>query len=141
MKQETGFGTAGWMAGLALVVLPLVMIVLGLPRWFDRAEVATALAHDIARTVIRSPDIESGITAASILVNEFLAETDLVSGPKCRRSCVSFRVTGDVARGESVTATVTVEMPGFVVPPFGTVGATSWSAVHTERVDDFRSLP
>jgi hypothetical protein len=32
-------------------------------------------------------------------------------------------------------------MPALVVPGLTTVEPWSWSASHTERVDDFRSLP
>jgi len=141
VTRERGFGTAAWMIGMAMVILPMALIALSLPRWFDRAELGRTLAQDIARTVARSVDLEAGSAAAAVLVAEILRTTDVSSGPGCAVSCVSYRVEGDLGRGRSITATVTVELPGIVVPLAGTVGNVSWSASHSERVDDFRSFP
>lgn len=126
---------------MAIVVLPLTLIVLSLPRWFERAELGRTLAQDIARTVARSVELESGAAAAEVLVAEAVRTAGVSSGPGCSTPCVRYRIEGDLERGRLITATVTVDMPGVFVPFVGTAEGISWSAVHSERVDDYRSLP
>jgi hypothetical protein len=43
-------------------------------------------------------------------------------------------------RGGTVTASVTVGMPAVDIPGIAEVGAWSWSAHHTEPVDQYRSF-
>ena len=43
------------------------------------------------------------------------------------------------ARGGLVTATVTVRMPALAVPLLASVGAWSWTARESVRIDDYRS--
>jgi hypothetical protein len=129
------------MIGMAIVVLPLAVVALSLPRWFDRAELGRAVAQDVARTVARSVDLESGLAASEALVAAAAKDAGLSSGPTCGGRCITFRVEGDLERGRQITATVTVDMPGIFIPFAGTIGGATWSAVHAERVDDYRSLP
>lgn len=141
MIREAGFGTAAWMIGMAMVVVPLAVIALSLPRWYDRAEVGRALAQEIARTVVRAVDLEAGLAVAELATAEAAEAAGLSTDPACSESCISYQVEGALERGQQITATVHVDLPGIFVPFVGTVQGGAWGAVHTERVDDFRSFP
>ena len=53
---------------------------------------------------------------------------------------IKVAVTGNLERGGSIIARVTVTMPALAVPGLGTFAPWEWTAVHTERVDEYRSL-
>ena len=91
--------------------------------------------------VVRAPSLEAGLTAARDLAAETAAQAGLATPPDCAGGCMAHRIIGSLERGEEVRAEVTVDLPGVVVPFVGVVGGGSWTAVHVERVDDFRSLP
>jgi hypothetical protein len=129
------------MIGMAMVVLPLALVMLSLPSWFARADLGRGLAQDIARTAVRSADLESGLAAADALVAEVAGRAGLSAEAGCSEMCVSYRVEGALVRGAEIEATVTIDLPGIFVPFVGTVDLGSWTVAHVERVDDFRSLP
>lgn len=141
MNGERGFGTAAWMVGIALVVLPLALVTLSLPRWYERTDVARAVAQDVARTVARAGDLGVGLDAAATTAKAAAAAAGLSVEADCASACLHYRVEGRLDRGESITVSVTVDLPGMMVPLVGTITPGSWTAVHSERIDDFRSLP
>lgn len=53
---------------------------------------------------------------------------------------VSVTVDGGLLRGSTLTANVTVTMPALRIPGVTTVGSWSWTASHSERVEDYRSI-
>jgi hypothetical protein len=141
VSRERGFGTATWMIGVAVVVLPLVLALLSMPRWYERADLARGLAREVASVVVRSESLTSGLATADELVAAAAAGAGLSSAPGCREGCIAYSVTGDLNRGEYVTARVTVDLPDLVIPFAGSISVGSWAAVHAERVEDLRSLP
>lgn len=140
-SREDGFGTITWVIGMALVVVPLAVLVLVLSSWFSAVTTATGLAQDIARTMARSSDWNSGMQKVEMRAIQVAGTRRFGMGRRCGDRCLEWDVTGNVTRGATVTARVTVRMPAFVVPFLGVEPRLSWSSFHSERVDDFRSLP
>jgi hypothetical protein len=135
MKDERGAVAVELPAAIGLLLVPLALLVITVPSWPERQTVARSAASEAARTAVLAGSWQEGIDAGTEVValaaqNYNLAPADLT---------VSWE--GAFARGESITATVTVRMPALVVPGLTTVDPWTWSTSHTERVDDYRSLP
>ncbi len=135
MRSERGAVAIELPAAIGLLLLPLALLVITIPTWPERQTVARSAASEAARTAVLASSWEEGIDAGADVVglaaqNYGLDPADLT---------VSWQ--GAFGRGESITATVTVRMPALVVPGLTTVDPWTWSASHTERVDDYRSLP
>lgn len=141
MSRQRGFGSATWMIGVAVVVLPLAVALLSLPRWYERADLARGLAREIAGVVARSESLPSGLARADEVVAAVAASARLSPAPGCRDGCISYSISGDLVRGQYVTARVVVDLPDLMIPFAGSINLGSWAAVHAERVEDFRSLP
>ncbi|MDP9389448.1 MAG: hypothetical protein M3Q48_16415, partial [Actinomycetota bacterium] len=75
-----------------------------------------------------------GLDEAQAVVGDAARNAGLAPGD------LALDVAGDLERGATVVARVTVEMPALRIPLVGTVGRWSWTASHAERVDDYRSL-
>ena len=120
---------------LGLLLLPLSLLVITVPAWPERQTVARTAAIEASRIAALAESIEEGVEKGQAAVlraarNQGLDPSD-----------VSVSWEGSFRRGGSVTANVTVRMPALVVPGLTTVEAWAWTASHTERVDDYRSLP
>ena len=51
---DDGFVTTEWMVGLALLVLPMLMVVAVLPSWTARHAAAAAAAREAARVAVQA---------------------------------------------------------------------------------------
>lgn len=123
--------------GVALLVVPLALVVLSVPNWTWRQDVARLAARDAARVVSLRGVCDSELAAR--------IAGDLAVGAGVPRTAL--RVTLDctpsasLSRGGAVTARATVDMPATVVPLVGRVTAWSWTAVHRAPVDPYGSRP
>ena len=124
-------------AGIAVLVLPVVMLVASLPGWFDRQSTARQAAREAARaiTLVGWCDEARGERVAMHLAaGANLASRDIAVALDCR--------AGDpLPRDGSVTARVRVAMPGVHVPLIGSVAGWTWTAAHIEPVDPYGSRP
>lgn len=124
-------------AGVAVLVVPVALVVLSVPTWSWRQDVARLAARDVARAVTLR-----GVCDADLADR---IASDLAAGAGVPRTAL--RVTLDctasapLGRGGTVTARATVDMPTTVVPLVGRVTAWSWTAVHREPVDPYGSQP
>lgn len=128
-------GTLEMLLGVALLMLPLVMLVAAIPRWIETRSMAQLAAQEAARSLVLAADQASGEMLGIVRANEVAANHGFAPG----QLAVSF--SGVLAWGEEVTATVTVDTPVLVVPGLGSFVASDVRVSHTERVDDFRSFP
>jgi hypothetical protein len=119
---------------MVLVVLA-ALVVLVTATWFERAAAARAAADQAARSVVKADSWESGAAAAQASVEEVATNYGLEADE------LVLRLDGRLERGAEVTATVTVEVPVVGIPLVGGIGGMSRSVSHTERVDQWRSLP
>ena len=119
------------MLGLTLVVFPVMILVLTLPAWEQRAVDAEDAARAAARVLAAAPNWASGRAAAGEAIGE-LAYNDGLS-----LSDITVTYSGDLAPGGSVTASVTVVVPAGEVPGLGSVGHLHYTASSTEHVDTY----
>lgn len=114
---------------LGLVLLPFGVLLLSVSTWVERQTAARDAASEAARVVV----IEGagGAVTAETLVREIEAGYGLPAGS------MRLRLTPGVAPGEAVVASVTIEMPGAVLPLFGSFGDVTWTAEHVERYPDY----
>lgn len=120
---------------LGLLLLPLSLLVITVPAWPERQTVARAAAIEASRIAALAGSLQEGVEEGNAAVVR--AATNQGLDP----NDVSVSWEGSFRRGGSVTANVTVRMAALVVPGLTTVEAWAWTASHTERVDDYRSLP
>jgi hypothetical protein len=135
MREERGTVAVELSLALGLFLVPIALMVITLPTWPERQTVARAAAIEAARNASLAGSLDEGIENGNAAVAQAARNYGLEPD--------QFRVVwnGGLGRGENITARVTVRMPALVVPGLTSVEAWSWTASHTERVDDYRSLP
>jgi hypothetical protein len=132
-RTEAGFVATELVAGVALLVLPVVLLVLTFPRWSERQTTARAIAREVARRSVRDGVCDRSAAdelAATMARNLGLAPRNVRVDLACADG------TGLVPGGD-VEARVTVAMPAVEVPGVGALGAWSWTASHREPVDRY----
>jgi hypothetical protein len=131
---EAGFVSLELVLGLALLVAPLALIVLTLPTWLARQNLARLAAQQAAR---------SGVIAASADQGAAAARTVAADGglDPARDLTVAWEPGSSFARGGLVTVRVTVQTPAIAIPFLGPVGSFPLTASFSERVDLYRSGP
>ena len=134
--RERGYVAGELAIGIGLLVFPVALLVLMLPTWSERQTTARSVAREVARVVAvagvcdRQRAVETGHDMAR---NLGLRPADL----DIQLDCVA---NGRLQRGERVRASVTVAVPAVDVPGIGGVGAWSWTAHHSEPIDQYRSF-
>ena len=140
-RRRNGPGDGGFVAGIevpaaiALLLVPIGLGMLAVAQWPQRQTVARSAAHQAALLAATAPDP----TTATQQAEQAARDTAVNGGLKPED--IEVAVTGNLERGGSIIARVTVTMPALAVPGLGTFAPWEWTAVHTERVDDYRSLP
>lgn len=133
-----GFIASEFVLGVCVIILPVTLLVLALPTWSERQAMAQRAANESAREVVLADSWSAGVGAARLAVDQvagnYGVSLDDVRGP-------DFTAGEGLAPGQTVVSRVTVRMPMMVIPLVGRVGSWSWTAVHAERVDDYRSFP
>jgi hypothetical protein len=133
-----GFIASEFVLGVCVIILPVTLLVLALPTWSERQAMAQRAANESAREVVLADSWSAGMGAARAAVDQvagnYGVSLDDVRGP-------DLTAGGGLAGGQTVVSRVTVRMPMMVIPLVGRVGSWSWTAVHAERVDDYRSFP
>ena len=135
LRRQEGYVALELALGLGVLVLPLTVMVLTFPTWVERQSLARSASQEAARTVVLADSWDQGVSEATALVRQMAANDGLPSAE------VSVAFSGALARGSSVTASVSVTVPGASLPLIGFVGAWSVSASDTEQVDLYRSFP
>jgi hypothetical protein len=137
-RGERGYVAAEFTLGVCVIILPVTLIVLALPIWSERQAMAQRAANESAREMVLADSWPAGMAAADQVVTEVAGNYGIsrndVRGP-------DLSAGGGLAAGQTVVSQVTVRMPVMVIPLIGRVGSWSWTAVHAERVDDYRSFP
>lgn len=137
MKRDGGFASVEWILGVGVLVIPLAALVVGLPPMLQQKSMAESIAQEAARAIVMAPTWEGGVEDAE----ELVAAIAVGHGTSGDVSVDFTSDSGGLSRGGTVTVTVTVELPAVPVPVLGSLGTISYQAVHTERVDDYRSFP
>jgi hypothetical protein len=133
-----GFIASEFVLGVCVIVVPVTLLVLVLPTWSERQAMAQRAANESAREVAIASSWSGGAAAAKLAVDRV---ADNYGVPAAEVLGPDFSAGGGLAGGQTVVSRVTVRMPVLMVPLVGGVGRWSWTAVHAERVDDYRSFP
>jgi hypothetical protein len=130
-RAGSGFVAIEFVVGIALLMIPVVVLVSTLPGWAERRHAAAVAAGEAAKYGARSWPRSNDATARAI-AHQVLANR----GIPTRDARVS--VTSSAVRGGRVTVRVSVLVPGF---RFGDQRVASWwvTVERTERIDDYRS--
>lgn len=121
---------------LGIILLPLLAGIAQLPRWVDAMSTANLAAQEAARQVVLADSLDEGISAGRLIVATVVDNRGMDVG-----SVEDVAFAGDLMRGDTVTVTVTLQVPPVVLPGFGPVGGTiSLTRSASERVDDYRQI-
>jgi hypothetical protein len=135
-SDEGGYVAAELALGIGLLLFPVALLVLTLPTWSERQTTARSIAREVSRIVAvagvcdreRAADTGAGMARNLGLVSSDVdVQLDCVPGER-------------LSRGGNVRASVTVRVPAVTFPGIGSVGAWSWTAHHSEPVDQYRSF-
>jgi len=134
-QRDAGAAAIELPLAVGLLLLPIAMIVMLVPQWPERQTVARAAAKEAATLYANAGDEASGAELARASVAQAAANYGLSA------NALSVELGGDWCRACTVTAAVTVDIPAIAVPLAGTVGAFTYTADSSARIDDFRSVP
>ncbi|MGQ0825033.1 MAG: hypothetical protein ACT4OX_08420 [Actinomycetota bacterium] len=126
-----GFVTIEWVAAIATLLLPVVLLVATLPSWAERRHAATIAAREAANVVVRDLRADGGemlAVAQAVAHNYGVDPND-----------VDVVVRGRRDRRDYVTVSVTIRMPALAVPGLDAV-TWSYTATQHRRIDDYRSV-
>lgn len=137
---DAGAVAVEWTLGVALLVLPVVMLVAVLPGWVERQSMARLAAREAARVAALAGEPPAGEAAGRTLALEIAANHGVGPGEVAVDVHVPVDAAGEPLRDGTVTATVDVAVPLVVVPGFGTAGGWRLSATHREPLDQYRSM-
>jgi hypothetical protein len=118
--------------GTTLIVMPVMVLVLTLPTWEQRAVDAQDAARAAARALVMADTWDDGISAADDAVSQ------LVAGDGLPPADLSITYSGSLDPGATVSAAVTVVIPAGNFPGLGFVGTLHYTASSTEHVDSYR---
>ena len=132
-QHDRGFIAIEWVAAVAMLLLPAVVLVATLPTWAERRHAATVAAREAARDLQqRWP---AGDAAEAELVATYVAGDHGIAA-----SDLSVRVLEPgVNPGDQIRVEVRVRMPAVAVPGLSRVAGWTYSTVASVRVDDYRS--
>jgi hypothetical protein len=135
-SREDGYVAAELALGIGLLVFPVALLVLALPTWSERQTTARSIAREVSRVVAVVGVCDHGRAAETghdTARNLGLEPSDVDVKVDCAPGA-------RLPRGGSVRASVTVAVPAVTFPGIGSVGAWSWTAHHSEPVDQYRSF-
>jgi hypothetical protein len=135
--RERGFVVVEFLAGIALLVLPVALLVLSLPTWAERQSVARVVAREVGRTAARDGQCavaEARRIARVIATNHGIAAHDVDVALGCPPGAT-------LVAGGSVVVSVTIAEPGLRIPGIGGVAQWSFTARHAEPVDRYAGVP
>jgi hypothetical protein len=131
-RDDSGFVAIEWVAAVALLLLPIVVLVASMPGWAERRHAATVAAREAARELVDAWPNGSADSAV-VVATEVAADHGIAVGD------IDVRVSslGEV-RGEEVVVEVVVTMPAIGVSGMS-VGTWHYTARAARRIDDLRS--
>jgi hypothetical protein len=133
LRRDTrGFVATELVLAIGLLLLPVVLLVGSLPQWSERQHAAIVAAREAAQTAGQEWPADGQVDAERV-AREVMATYGVPQRD------VRVVVSPAPGRGELVTAIVTVRMPALAVPLLARVGAWTWTARESVRIDDYRS--
>jgi hypothetical protein len=132
-RVEDGFVAIEWVAAVALLLLPVVVLVATLPAWAERRHTASLAAREATRILVR--DWPAADPRAAEMVATRVAIDHGVDADD-----IDVRVVdATAARGGVVKVVVRMRMPALAVPGGPTVEGWVYTTSSIRRIDDYRS--
>lgn len=132
-RDERGSASMELTLGIALLLVPVVMLVALLPSWLERHAVAGLLSREAARAFVLASDDSEARAAARTVAGLIAQDHRLTAGEW------SLSLDGGLAPGAVVVARTRVRVPAVTLPALGQVGGFTVTAEHREVVDPYRS--
>ncbi|HEX5587055.1 MAG TPA: hypothetical protein VFZ17_07080 [Acidimicrobiia bacterium] len=134
---EVGFAAIELVAGLALLLLPVAIVVLTLPTWAERQTTGRAIAREVARRTAASGVCD--VAAARELAGSMARNLGVPPGDA--HAAIGCEPGAVLDPGSTLEADVTVRMPAVHLLGIGDLGAWTWTARHREPVDVYVGAP
>jgi hypothetical protein len=128
-----GFIAVEWVAAIALLLLPVVVLVGTLPTWAERRHVATVAAREASRALVR--DWPAASPTAARMAALFVAADHGIAPDDVDVQIVA----GGGNRGSEVEVRVRIVMPAIAIPAGPSVRGWAYTATSVRRIDDYRS--
>lgn len=139
LAGEDGFVAAEYAAGAGFLLLPVAVLVLSLPVWFEAQEAGRVAAQHAARAIVTAADHASGVAAAEAVAAETLANRGVSQvGGLGVEGTLRHPRAGEPQ--ELVTVSVTVRVPAVHLPLIGTWAAFDRTVSHSQPVDRYRTI-
>lgn len=130
---QAGFVAIEWVAAVTLLLFPVVVLVATIPSWAERRQAATVAAREAARELVRTWPVPDDAGA------QFVAATVARDHGVAADEIAVHVVAGSAARGGTVRVDVAMRMPAIALPGVRPIGAWTYTATATRRIDDYRS--
>jgi hypothetical protein len=130
-RAQGGFVTVEWVAAVAFLLLPVVVLVATLPAWTERRHAATVAAREAASAAVLRAEVDPGAARA--------VAVDVARNYGMEARDVAVSVRAGARRGAYVTVDVSVRMPAIAVPGLVEAGSWTYTATQHRRLDDYRS--
>lgn len=131
-RDARGFVATELVLAIGLLLFPVVLLVGSLPQWSERQHAAIVAARNAAQVAAQDWPAD-GQDDGERVAREVVATYGIEPGD------VRIVVSPAPERGGLLTAIVTVRMPALAVPLLARVGAWTWTARESVRIDDYRS--
>lgn len=133
---DGGFVTAEWMVGMALLVVPTLLVVAVLPGWASRHEAAAVAAREGARAAATAGDVPTARTAAAQAVVAVLEGRGIP--PQDATVTIDLPPGPVLPRDGQVRVRVVLRTVPVALPAGGTVEGPSVTGDHTRGLDPHR---
>jgi hypothetical protein len=131
-RRVGGFAAVELAVGVALLLVPALLLATTLPEWFERRHAAVVAARDAALVAAEAWPADGRAEAEA-------AGTFVARAHGLPASDVTVEVIAPAGRGDTATARATVEMPIVSVLGWFRLGGFAWTVQEQRRVDDHRS--
>jgi len=135
LHDDAGIVVMELVLTVCMWLFPISILVVSLPTWVERQSLGRLAAQEAAREVVLADSWSAGAAQAQQVVNQLALNHDVDPGD------LALELGGSLARGTTVTATVTVQVPALTVPFVAEAPGFSLSFTAAEAVDQYRSIP
>lgn len=133
-QRDVGAAAIEMPLAVGLLLLPIALVVMLVPQWPERQTVARSAAKEAATLYANAPSAAVGAERAEAAVAQAANNHGLPP------AAMTVTLSENWCRACTVTAAVVVEIPAIAVPLAGTVGAFTYTATSSARIDDYRSI-
>lgn len=136
-SYDGGFVAAEWLAGLALLVVPVLLVVVTVPAWVSAHAAAASAAREGARAAGQAGTAHQARRRAVEAVGAVLSSRGIEQPPQIEVALPSTS-SGHLAREGVVAVEVRIPTDGIVIGPINVQGPTVVGS-HRRSLDPMRS--